>query len=313
MPDREGHELARSAAPFPNRFRREVAKRPNFILFSPKPGVKRPVFSPHALKGSPLRHRGRGHYRTGFPPLLPDFQETQLETGCSVSSASTTICKPPATAKTPTGRALRPLKNPAGRGNTDRPFTHTASSDPTLVPLNAGMKIPGLLASVGLAISLVAPTVTQPKDTADPLTTQKIRAISQAYNEAVNRNDAAAVAALFTQDAVLVTDRAVIHGRPAIEKWYADLFQTLQPKELIGKPEGDAPYLIGTAGNAAYETGEWSETGEGPNGEPTQLNGYFSAVDVREGEDWKILMLTYNLTPSAPAPTPATPAGPGND
>jgi ketosteroid isomerase-like protein len=176
------------------------------------------------------------------------------------------------------------------------------------------MKIPGLLALVGLALSLVAPTVAQPKDpAADPQTTQKIRAISQAYNEAVNRNDAAAVAALFTQDAVLVSDRAVVHGRQAIEKWYADLFEALQPKELIGKPEGEAPHLIGTAGDAAYETGEWSETGQGPNGEPTQLNGYFSAVDVREGEDWKILVLTYNLTPSGPAPTPAPPAGPGND
>jgi ketosteroid isomerase-like protein len=176
------------------------------------------------------------------------------------------------------------------------------------------MKIPGLLALAGLAISLVSPPIAQPKEPiADPQTTQKIRAISQAYNEAANRNDAAAVAALFIQDAVLVTDRAVIHGRPAIEKWYADLFQALQPKELIGKPEGEAPHLIGTAGDAAYETGEWSETGQDENGEPTQLSGYFSAVDVREGEDWKILVLTYNLTPSGPAPTPAPPAGPGND
>ena len=102
------------------------------------------------------------------------------------------------------------------------------------------MKIPGPLALVSLALSLVAPAVAQPKDpVADPQTTQKIRAISQAYNEALTRNDAAAVAALFTQDAVLVSDRAVIHGRPAIEKWYADLFEALQPKERIGKPEGE--------------------------------------------------------------------------
>ena len=85
------------------------------------------------------------------------------------------------------------------------------------------MKIPGPLALVSLALSLVAPAVAQPKDpVADPQTTQKIRAISQAYNEAINRNDAAAV-----------------HGRQAIEKWYADLFEALQPKERIGKPEGE--------------------------------------------------------------------------
>jgi uncharacterized protein (TIGR02246 family) len=44
-------------------------------------------------------------------------------------------------------------------------------------------------------------------------------------NDAWNNNDASALAALFTKDAVLVNDTGPIYGRDAIEKTYADLFQ----------------------------------------------------------------------------------------
>jgi len=44
--------------------------------------------------------------------------------------------------------------------------------------------------------------ITQEKDMADPQTTHKIRAITKAYDEGENNNDAAAIAALFTEDAV---------------------------------------------------------------------------------------------------------------
>ena len=71
---------------------------------------------------------------------------------------------------------------------------------------------------VGLAISFALPTYAQQKDVADPQTTQKILAIGKAYDEAHNNNDAAAVAALFTRDAVFVTIEGPIIGRQAIQK-----------------------------------------------------------------------------------------------
>jgi uncharacterized protein (TIGR02246 family) len=40
-----------------------------------------------------------------------------------------------------------------------------------------------------------------------------------------NNGDAAAVAACFTEDAVLVTDTGPIYGREAIEKYHADQFK----------------------------------------------------------------------------------------
>ena len=144
--------------------------------------------------------------------------------------------------------------------------------------------------------------VTKEKDIADSQTTQKIRAITQAYDDAVGNNDAAAVAALYTEDAVFVSDTGPIYGRQAIEKWYADVFKAWRVKSHTGKPDGKAPYMIGTDGNEVWETGEWSETGQDENGGPIQIKGYWSAIDSREGDEWKIRMLTYNITPAPAAP-----------
>ena len=75
---------------------------------------------------------------------------------------------------------------------------------------------------VGLAISFAFPTYAQQKDLADPQTTQKILAIGKADEEAHNNHDAAAVAALFTRDAVFLTPEGPIIGRQAIQKWYTE-------------------------------------------------------------------------------------------
>jgi ketosteroid isomerase-like protein len=160
------------------------------------------------------------------------------------------------------------------------------------------MKIRFLPAFVGLAIGFAVPTFAQQKDTVDPQTTQKIRALSKAYDEAVSNNDAAAVAALFTEDAVFVSDRGPIHGRQAIQNWYIGVFQVWHPKNHIGKPDGNAPHILGTTGSEAWETGEWSETGQGKAGRPVPINGYWSTIDILEGDDWKIEMLIYNLAPA---------------
>jgi uncharacterized protein (TIGR02246 family) len=46
------------------------------------------------------------------------------------------------------------------------------------------------------------------------------------YAEAVKNNDAAAVAALFTEDAVFVTSNAgAVYGREAIEELFAEWFK----------------------------------------------------------------------------------------
>ena len=164
------------------------------------------------------------------------------------------------------------------------------------------MKIRLLLAFVGLAISLAVPTFAQQKDAVDPQITEKLNANIKAYDEAVNNNDAAALAALYTEDAVFVSDRGPVYGRKAIEKWYADVFQGWHPKNHIGKADQYSPHVIGTAGNEIWSNGEWSETGQGETGEAIPIKGYWSAIDIREGDDLKIRLMTYNLTPAPAAP-----------
>jgi ketosteroid isomerase-like protein len=149
---------------------------------------------------------------------------------------------------------------------------------------------------VGLAISFALPTYAQQKDLADPQTTQKLLALAKADEEAENNHDAAAKAALFMRDAVFLTPEGPITGRQAIQKWFTDLYQWWHPKNHIGKVDGNVVHLTGTAGNELWATGEWNETGQGKNGEPISIKGYWSDIYVREGDDLKIQVDAWNST-----------------
>ena len=87
------------------------------------------------------------------------------------------------------------------------------------------MKIRSAVALAGLAISFAWPAFAQQKDTADPRVAQQrdllgvpkalaeFGALHQALDEAYNKNDAAAVAAFFTEDALLVEPEGMFSGR----------------------------------------------------------------------------------------------------
>jgi ketosteroid isomerase-like protein len=124
----------------------------------------------------------------------------------------------------------------------------------------------------------------------------------------------------YTRDAVFLTPTGPVTGRQAIKRWNADVLQQLHPKKRAGKVDGKALHVIGTAGNELWATGEWSETGQGKNGEPLPIKGYWSAIYVREGGDWKVRMAETNTTPDSvillnktfapPAATPSPTASP---
>ena len=176
------------------------------------------------------------------------------------------------------------------------------------------MKIRSVVTLVGLAISFALPTYAQQNDLADPQTTQKVfAAVYKGFVEARNNHDAAAIAAHYTRDAVFVTPDGPIIGQEAIQKWYTDLYQFWRPKNLGGKAE---LHVIGTAGNEFWATGDWSETGQGKNGEPLPIGGYWAAIYVPEGDGWKIRLEVWNESPErahqifaqppAAAPSPTT-------
>jgi ketosteroid isomerase-like protein len=165
------------------------------------------------------------------------------------------------------------------------------------------MKIRFLLALVGLAISFALPIFAQQKDTPDPQLREQLLALAKKFEEAWNNNDADALAALFTKDAVLIEESGPVYGREAIKKHYADLFQNVHFSNnhtMYSDPNSNSPHAIGTDGNMMWENGEWSATWQVKGGEPVQGKGFHASIAVREDGVWKKRMVMVNVTP-APA------------
>ena len=154
------------------------------------------------------------------------------------------------------------------------------------------MKTRLLSALVGLAISFALPTFAQQEETA-----KLHEIISTKYNEAVNNHDAAAIGALYTDDAIFVTDTGPLYGRQAIEKYYADNFKGWQPKNHTSTTDPHSGRMLGP--DTLTRGGEWSETGKGKDGEDVPIKGSWSEIDTRQGDAWKICELTWNINPDS--------------
>ena len=168
-----------------------------------------------------------------------------------------------------------------------------------------------LLILTGLAIGFAVPTFAQQKETketVDPKTLEQLDALGKKFDEAFNNNDAAAVAALFTEDAIWVVDTGPLYGRQAIEKQVAEWFKGARSSNHVDKTDPKSPRIVGTADQIA-QNGEWSGTFEPPNGKPFQLKGYWANLVVREGDAWKIWRSASWVTP-APAAVPSPTASP---
>ena len=105
------------------------------------------------------------------------------------------------------------------------------------------MKIHLPLALVGLAISFASPTFAQQTNTLDPQIIEQLNASTKKIDEAFNNGDAAALSAIFTEDAVLVTDRGPIYGREAIEEYHAGLFMQFHFRYHLGKRDQYSPHI----------------------------------------------------------------------
>jgi uncharacterized protein (TIGR02246 family) len=103
-----------------------------------------------------------------------------------------------------------------------------------------------------------------------------------------NKNDASALAALFTEDAVLVAPDGTFVGRQAIEKRYVDMFQQSPITSFYGNRS-----QLNAIDNAAWSVAEWWSTLQAKTG-AVFGHGYKSAIYVREGDAWKIRMWTLS-------------------
>jgi uncharacterized protein (TIGR02246 family) len=163
------------------------------------------------------------------------------------------------------------------------------------------MKNRSLISLVGLAMSFASPILGQQKETLDAQAVDKADPLGGQYDKTCNSNDAAAVAALFTDDAVFVTPQGPIVSREAIEKQYAEWFKGGHTSNHKTTYDPYSFQIAGTADTIAL-SGGWSETVEPVNGKPFQLKGRWIAIDTRGSDGWKIWKLAYNQA-QEPAPT----------
>ena len=135
-----------------------------------------------------------------------------------------------------------------------------------------------LLALVGLATGFVLPTFAH--DTVDPKTAQQIQALAAKFNEAFNKHDPAAVAALYTEDAVWDTYHGTFRGRQSIEQVYEDwCFKYWNKHNWTATIRRVIP-----VGNEVRATGVWSCSLRGGGGD----EGTCSWVLVPKGDTWQI-------------------------
>jgi uncharacterized protein (TIGR02246 family) len=146
------------------------------------------------------------------------------------------------------------------------------------------MKIPLVLALAGLAISFAAPAFAQQKNTVDPKIAQQIRALEMKYDEALNRSDPGALAALYTEDAVRVTVHGTFSGRQAIAKDYAErAFQRYQSNNHVLKVD-----RVNAVGKDVGVSGKWTCAFHDTDGGDKHIDGHYSWVLLHEGDTWKI-------------------------
>lgn len=168
------------------------------------------------------------------------------------------------------------------------------------------MKIRLLHTLAGVAISFALSTFAQQKGAVVPRIVQQrdllgdanalgeFSELSQKLDESYNKNDAGAVAALFTEDAVLVAPDGMFFGRQAIEKRYAATFQ----RSSITTFSSQICYQLNAIDSAVWSTGEWWSTLQSQTG-PKFESGYLSAIYVGEGDAWKIRLMAMTLEPPA--------------
>jgi len=139
-------------------------------------------------------------------------------------------------------------------------------------------------ALIVLAIGFAVPTFAPAQNTVEPEVRQQLEAQALQYDEAWNKHDGAAIAALYTEDAIRVMDNidgTVSVGREAIAKEFAGYFAASLPLPVHKITQ---VYAIE---DRVVVTSEWSQG---------ILSGHTVSILYREANVWKIRMQFVTLT-----------------
>ena len=144
------------------------------------------------------------------------------------------------------------------------------------------MKMRLLVTVAGFAIGFVLPVLAQEQNMVDPEVRQQIEAVLKMREEAINKNDAAAVAALYTQDAASIrsweSEGGLASGQQAIEKRYRETFAA--PSPLDSKIVQIYPIGNDICAITEYKIMTWK--------------GHAVTIYGREADTWKIRMAYAN-------------------
>lgn len=153
------------------------------------------------------------------------------------------------------------------------------------------MKSPVLL-TILLAIGLATPAAAQQLSEQDAR--KIVQNIVDTWEKAAQMKDAAAIAALYTEDTVRVTPDGILYGRAAVEKNLAEGLKVFSNIKL----KLDQVHIVN--GATILSAGMWSGTLQTPNG-AVPANGFWGVTDVKDGSTWKASLDVYNM---ATPPTP---------
>ena len=147
------------------------------------------------------------------------------------------------------------------------------------------MKIHAVVILIGLAISFALPIFAQEQSAVDPEVRQQIEAAVKKHEEAYNKYDAAAYAALYTPDAIEVlswqSEGGATVGQQAIEKMAAAEFASFPAKQSVTLVQ---VYAIGSEICAISEFIHYH----------LGVKGHLVTIYVRDADDWKIRLSYLN-------------------
>jgi ketosteroid isomerase-like protein len=153
------------------------------------------------------------------------------------------------------------------------------------------MKMRLIDALLGLAISFAVPASAQEKEEANPFLyrailaspqlAQQLDVINRQLDEAFNKHDAVAVAALFTTNATLVAPLGIVSGQDGMEKYFTDVFQRANPSDQLTK----ISYVYAFGGDLCAIGGRSLTMNLG---RPIPGGAYLIRVYTRVRDTWKI-------------------------
>lgn len=160
------------------------------------------------------------------------------------------------------------------------------------------------LALTAIAIAGCAKTGSTPADTtaasgtaasaSNEDVTASIAKLRDAWVDAAKKKDAAAVASMYTDDAVLVgADAPLTTGRAAIQEAWSKFFPILTDLTVTSEKTE-------SSGDLAYDYGSFTQHLSPPNAKPLETAGYYLVVFKKQSDgSWKIARHLSTIPPKS--------------